>query len=108
MYLDHVANPKDPKEAPNIKIQRRRGNLRAFFFKWKTFCTYRIYQCTCENAVLSVIQLVVPKALCPVVIQACHDLPEPGERLAFKATYDKVRDRYWWPTMSTDITQHCK
>ena len=51
-------------------------------------------------------QLVVPASLRKLVINACHDLPSSGGHLAFKATYDKVRDRYWWPTMHTDVSNH--
>ncbi len=51
-------------------------------------------------------QLVVPSALRKLVINACHDLPASGGHLAFKGTFDKVRDRYWWPTMHTDVSAH--
>lgn len=52
-------------------------------------------------------QLVVPLVLRPLVMQACHDLPASGGHLAFKATFDRVRDRYYWPTMHKDIESHC-
>ena len=48
-------------------------------------------------------QLVVPADLRPLVLRAYHDLPASGRHLAFKATYDKIRDRYWWPTMHADV-----
>ena len=51
-------------------------------------------------------QLVVPVSLRKLVINACHDLPSSGGHLAFKATFDKVRDRYWWPTVHTDVQHH--
>ena len=51
-------------------------------------------------------QLVVPKSLRTLVINACHDLPSPGGHLAFKGTFDKVRDRCWWPTMHSDVAEH--
>ena len=41
-----------------------------------------------------------------LVINACHDLPASGDHVAFKRTFDKVRDRYWWPTMHSDVAQH--
>ena len=40
------------------------------------------------------------------MINACHDLPASGGHLAFKGTFDRVRDRYWWPTMHSDVSQH--
>ena len=53
-------------------------------------------------------QFVVPVSLRKLVINACHDLPSSGGHLAFKATFDKVRDRYWWPTVHTDVQHHVK
>ena len=51
-------------------------------------------------------QLVVPTSLRKHVIIACHDLPASGGHLAFKGTFDEVRDRYWWPTMHSDVAEH--
>ena len=48
----------------------------------------------------------MPKSLRALVIDGCHDLPASGSRLAFKGTIDKVRDRYWWPTMHSDVAEH--
>ena len=51
-------------------------------------------------------QLVVPASLRKLVMNSCHDLPASGGHLAFKGTYDKVRDRFWWPTMHIDVALH--
>ena len=51
-------------------------------------------------------QLVVPTSLRRIVINSCHDLPASGGHLAFKETLDTIRDRFWWPTMSTDARTH--
>ena len=51
-------------------------------------------------------QLVVPSVLRSLIMQACHDLPAYGGHLAFKGTFDRVRDRYWWPTMQGDIKSY--
>ena len=51
-------------------------------------------------------QLVVPTRLRKIVINSCHDLPASGGHLAFKAKFDTIRDRVWWPTMSTDVRTH--
>ena len=40
-------------------------------------------------------QLVVPTALRHLIVHSCHDLPASGGHLAFQATFDKIRDRYW-------------
>ena len=51
-------------------------------------------------------QLVVPTPLRKIVINSCHDLPASGGHLAFKATFDTTRDRFWRPTMSKDVRTH--
>ena len=48
-------------------------------------------------------QLVVPTYLRKIVINSCHDLPASGGHLAFKATFDTTRNRFWRPTMSKDV-----
>ena len=52
--------------------------------------------------------MVVPTALRTLVTHSCHDLPASGGYLAFKATYDKIRDRCWWPTVAKDVQQHIR
>lgn len=41
--------------------------------------------------------IVVPTVLRLLVTQACNNLPASGGYLAFKASYDRIRDRCWWP-----------
>ena len=53
-------------------------------------------------------QLVVPSALRTLVLNACHDSRASGGHLAFKATFDKIRDRYWWPTVGINVQTHCQ
>ena len=53
-------------------------------------------------------QLVVPSALRTLVLNACHDSPASGGHLAFETTFDKLRDRYWWPTVGKDVQTHCQ
>ena len=53
-------------------------------------------------------QLVVPTQFRTMIMEACHDLPGSGGHLSFKGTFDKIRDRYWWPAMSRDVTDHVK
>ena len=40
-------------------------------------------------------QLVIPSACIPMVLHACHDHAMSGGHLAYKHTFDKVRDRFW-------------
>ena len=48
----------------------------------------------------------MPKSFRTLEINACHDLPSLGGHLAFRGTFDKVRDRFWWPTMHSDVAEH--
>ena len=53
-------------------------------------------------------QLVLPSSLRSLVLNACHDSPASGGHLAFKATFDKIRDRYWWPSLGKDVAEHIR
>ena len=53
-------------------------------------------------------QLVVLSLLRALVMNSCHDLPASGGHLACKATYDKIRDRFWGPTMAKYVTEHIR
>lgn len=37
-----------------------------------------------------------------LVFNACHDAPASGGHVAFNTMYDRLRGRYWCPTMSKD------
>ena len=39
-------------------------------------------------------QLVIPSACIPMVLHACHDHAMSGGHIAYKHTFDKVRDRF--------------
>ena len=52
--------------------------------------------------------LLVPTALRKLIVHSCHDLPASEAHLAFRATFVKIRDRCWWPTMSKDVAKHIK
>lgn len=53
-------------------------------------------------------QLVVPKALVSLILHAYHDHVLSGGHLAFRPTYDKIRQKYWWPTVSRDVREWCE
>ena len=48
-----------------------------------------------------------PSACIPVVLHPCHDHAMSGGHLAYKHTFDKVRDRFWWPTLHYDVITWC-
>jgi hypothetical protein len=49
-------------------------------------------------------QCVIPASLTYEILKANHDDPVAGH-LAFKRTFHKIRERYWWKDMKKDI-QH--
>ena len=49
--------------------------------------------------------LVIPKALRERVLLECHDGAIGGGHSGFARTYDKVRRRYFWPGMYSDVFQ---
>ena len=53
-------------------------------------------------------QLVIASACIPMVLHACHDHAMSGGHLAYKYTFDKVRDRFWWPTLHHDVKTWCQ
>jgi hypothetical protein len=52
-------------------------------------------------------QVVVPLALCPLVMKHLHDDPMFGH-LAYYRTYMKLRNNYYWPTIREDIKEYCR
>ena len=53
-------------------------------------------------------QLVVPEALVGLIIHAYHDHVLSGGHLASRPTYEKIRQKYWWPTISRDVREWCE
>ena len=39
---------------------------------------------------------------------AYHDHALSGGHLAFRPTHDKIRQKYWWPTMNRDVHKWCQ
>ena len=53
-------------------------------------------------------QLVVPEALVGLILHAYHNHVLLGGHLAFRPTYEKIRQEYWWPTISRDVPEWCE
>ena len=53
-------------------------------------------------------QLVVPEALVGLILHAYHDHVLSGGHLAFRPTYENIRQKYWWPTISRDVREWCE
>ncbi|CAB1120564.1 unnamed protein product [Ectocarpus sp. CCAP 1310/34] len=100
-YFDYLASPaKSP-----VPSNQSKSSMSKFFLHEGLLCRSYIPAHLRRRAHFRD-QLVVPSSLRTLVISSCHDLPSSGGHLAFKGTFDKVRDRYWWPTMHSDITRH--
>ena len=50
-------------------------------------------------------QLVLPNALIGLVLHAYHDHTLSGGHLASRPIYDKIRQKYCWPTMNRDVNK---
>ena len=53
-------------------------------------------------------QLLSSSDCIPMVLHAYHDHAMSGGHLAYKHTLDKVRDRFWWPTLHHDVKTWCQ
>ena len=53
-------------------------------------------------------QLVIPETLVGLIMHAYHDHVLSGGHIAFRPTYDKTRQKYWWPTISRDVRGWCE
>ena len=53
-------------------------------------------------------QLVILSASIPMVLHAWHDHAMSGGHLAYKHTFNKVRDRFSWPTLHHDVEAWCQ
>ena len=52
-------------------------------------------------------QLVISSACIPMVLHVYHDHAMSGGHLAYKYTFDKVRNRFWWPALHHDVKTWC-
>ena len=99
-YFDYLANPTKDR----VPRQQSKSSMSKFFIHERFLCRSYIPAYLRRRDTFRD-QLVVPKSLRTLVINACHDLPSSGGHLAYKCTFDKVRDRYWWPTMHSDVAE---
>ena len=102
-YFEYLC---DPKKRPPVSESRTsmsyysenggllyRSYLPGHLRKRSTFCD----------------QLVIPSSACiPMVLHAGHDHVMSGGHLAYKHTFDKIRDRFWRPTLHRDATSWCQ
>ena len=60
-----------------------------------------------ENADKPVLQLVVPQSSQPIVLKSVHS-DVSGGHLGIERTLHKLRQRYYWPFMTTTATEFCQ
>ena len=52
-------------------------------------------------------ELVVPSASIPMLLHACCDYAMSDGHLAYRHTFDKAQDRFWWPTLHHNVKTWC-
>ena len=100
-YFNYLANPTKTR----VPHHQSRSSMSKFFIHEGLLCRAYIPAHLRRRDTFRD-QLVVPESLQKLVTNACHDLPASVGHLAFKSTFDRVRDRYWWPTMHSDVAGH--
>ena len=53
-------------------------------------------------------QLAIPKNLREQVLRECHDSPYTGGHLQLSKTWDRLKERYWWPNMYAEAQEWIK
>ena len=51
--------------------------------------------------------LVLPLSMREWVLQDMHDDPLGGAHLGYEKTYDRIRKKFYWPRMMSEIQQYC-
>lgn len=52
-------------------------------------------------------QLVIPKTLRDEILETAHDGVLAGHQ-SFIRTFDRIRDRYWWPGFARDVRRYVR
>ena len=96
-YFEHLSSPKKQPPSSESKTStsyysENGGLLYRFYLPWhlRKISTFRD-------------QLVIPSDFIPMVPHACHDPAMSGGYLAYKHTFDKVRDIFRWATLHHDF-----
>jgi len=51
--------------------------------------------------------VVLPRAMREMILQEMHDSPMGGAHLGFEKTYARIREKFYWPKMMTEIKRYC-
>ena len=102
MVLDHLrlkqSQPSTPKTVKHLLRQRHRLHLDP---------ATGILYCLFDTKGKQLKQLLLPKKLVPEVLSLAHDHVCSGH-LGTTRTVEKVRQRFYWPTMFNDIATWCR
>ena len=52
-------------------------------------------------------QIVVPRVYRPEILNLAHETPMSGH-LGVNKTYHKILNHFYWPGLTSDVSQHCK
>ena len=59
-----------------------------------------------SNRVTEVWQAIVPKSIRREVLYELHDAPTSGVHFAVEKTLTRIRQRFWWPFMRSNVERH--
>ena len=59
-----------------------------------------------SNRVTEVWQAVVPKSIRQEVLYQLHDAPTSGGHFAVEKTLARIRQRFWWPFIRSNLERH--
>lgn len=98
-YLNKIINAINNPDGAEIKIRRasRKYNLKNGILYYNTYDGHQAYEL-----------LVIPTSLRPGILKAYHDGHGEGGHFAFQKTYSKIKQKYYWPTIATDVQQYTK
>ena len=61
-----------------------------------------------KNLPSTCVVVVAPRRLVPSLLSMAHDDPLTGGHLSVSKVFDKLKARYWWPSMFHDVDTHCR
>ena len=96
-YIDHIQHADAPLPEKETKTTMSYYSVQDELLFKSYLPGYLRKRCTLRD------QLVVPEALVGLILHAYHDHVLSGGHLASRPTYEKSSQKYWWPTISSDV-----
>ena len=102
LWLEHANEPKDASiDAHELAIARLRSEQ---CYVHTDGVLYHVYNPTHRRRDGDVrMQIAVPSKYVPAILEQWHNWLMSGGHQGWNKTYDKVKYRYWWPSMLSDV-----